>query len=75
MAKTPSHSVTTMRTEYIDSVAHYTVYDQWGLIVIATTNYGLAKRYFALCSYGHSARTLYIQSLGPAARYRYLNRS
>lgn len=59
-----------MRTEYREHIPYYTVYDRWGLIMIHTQNYLLARVYLQWAGRGHTARTMFYlakKGLGPAA--------
>ena len=49
-----------LRVEYTDSCPHYTVYDQYRLVVVSTGSYTVARDFEYLVQRGHTARTLFI---------------
>ncbi len=52
----------TLVTELRGNVPYYTVYDARDLVVIATSNEKLAKKFWDQCNRGHTVRTLFILS-------------
>ena len=49
-----------LRVEYTNQIPHYTVYDQYRLVVVSTGSFTVARDFEYLVQRGHTARTLYI---------------